>query len=233
MSSTRVIKQCLGSKLQTLKMSTGASWVALVCTCYASAFPSPKSMPSQGPICSWKSKEVCDFQLTQACPLPYRTTIKILATMIYWGLPMGPQSFAPTWTLSGLLTDYLYSLSSPLMLSPYISQGGLCEGHLQNGFCTSMPPTLHIQALLHYKMDSLPLHPLLHTQAQLNGFPFYLRWNKNSYQALWWSVSSLFILYSHHMSPHATQSQKIFFHFLEPTCFFFCLDNSPHSSSPS
>lgn len=69
---------------------------------------------------------------------------------------MGPQPFAPTWTLSGLLSDSLYSLSSPLMLSPYISQGGLCEGHLQNGFSTTMPPTLH-------------------TQAQLNGFPFYLR----------------------------------------------------------
>lgn len=53
---------------------------------------------------------------------------------------MGPQPFTPTWTLSGLLTDYLYSLSSPLMLSPYSSQGGLYEGHLQNGFSITMPP---------------------------------------------------------------------------------------------
>lgn len=62
------------------------------------------------------SKEVCDFQLTQACPLPDTTTIKILATMIYWGLLMGPQPFAPTWTLIGLLTEapsYVFSIQLP------------------------------------------------------------------------------------------------------------------------
>lgn len=128
--STTLIEQCFGSTLQTLKMSRGASWAALLCVlclCFSlSHLCLHRTHSLLKDQWSHINPKAYVFQPTQAYSLPYGTTITTTpATIIYWKLPISQATISSHPDTQWPLMDPLvFSLWLFLMSSPYTSRVG-------------------------------------------------------------------------------------------------------------